>query len=126
MAVPAETYRLEKISPKAYEHPADRAATAALASIPYLDAVIRKLIELGEWFRSSELSCDRAAALVTRDPLAVCRTLMTMAAGTAADDLDLDAFLRQAAEWDEGATGLDWLSRRGMELQGTHPLAVRR
>jgi Zn-dependent protease with chaperone function len=37
--------RLTAISPKAYEHPADRAATAALQSIPMLDAVVRKLIE---------------------------------------------------------------------------------
>jgi Zn-dependent protease with chaperone function len=37
--------RLHDISPKAYEHPADRAATAALQSIPGLDAVVRKLIE---------------------------------------------------------------------------------
>ena len=35
------------ISPKAYEHPADRAATAALKSIPMLDVVVRKLIEWG-------------------------------------------------------------------------------
>ena len=33
--------RLHAISPKAYEHPADRAATAALKSIPMLDAVVR-------------------------------------------------------------------------------------
>src|SRR5215210_4471010 len=39
--------RLKGISPKAYEHPADRAATAALQSIPMLDAVVRKLIEFG-------------------------------------------------------------------------------
>ena len=38
--------RLENISPKAYEHPADRAATAALQAVPGLDAVIRKLIEM--------------------------------------------------------------------------------
>ena len=44
---PAASFRLEQISPKAYEHPADRAATAALTSIPYLDLVVRKLIELG-------------------------------------------------------------------------------
>src|SRR5215471_4067428 len=35
------------ISSKAYEHPADRAATAALKSIPMLDVVVRKLIEWG-------------------------------------------------------------------------------
>jgi Zn-dependent protease with chaperone function len=39
--------RLIEISPKAYEHPADRAATAALQSIPMLDTVVRKLIEYG-------------------------------------------------------------------------------
>src|SRR5437763_9627205 len=33
------------ISPKAYEHPADRAATAALKAVPMLDSVVRKLIE---------------------------------------------------------------------------------
>ncbi len=33
------------ISPKAYEHPADRAATAALKAIPMLDTVVRKLVE---------------------------------------------------------------------------------
>src|SRR4051795_1933015 len=43
----AERPRLEGISPRAYEHPADRAATAALASVPYLDPIVRKLIELG-------------------------------------------------------------------------------
>src|ERR1044072_7726280 len=39
--------RLKELSPKAYEHPADRAATAALKSIPKLDLVVRKLIEFG-------------------------------------------------------------------------------
>jgi len=33
------------ISSKAYEHPADRAATAALKAVPMLDMVVRKLIE---------------------------------------------------------------------------------
>ncbi|MGH2916428.1 MAG: M48 family metallopeptidase [Solirubrobacteraceae bacterium] len=33
------------ISSKAYEHPADRAATAALKAVPMLDTVVRKLIE---------------------------------------------------------------------------------
>jgi len=42
-----EDQRLLGISSKAYEHPADRAATAALQSIPMLDLVIRKLIEYG-------------------------------------------------------------------------------
>ena len=43
-----EDQRLKDISPKAYEHPADRAATAALQQIPMMDTVVRKLIELFE------------------------------------------------------------------------------
>ncbi|HEY4347500.1 MAG TPA: M48 family metallopeptidase, partial [Gaiellaceae bacterium] len=38
--------KLTGISSKAYQHPADRAATAALQSIPGIDAMIRKLIEM--------------------------------------------------------------------------------
>jgi Zn-dependent protease with chaperone function len=93
-----------------------------LLALPF--AAVR--LALAEWFKASELSCDRAAALVTRDPMAVCRVLMTLAAGAAASELDLDAFLRQAAEFEEPGGPLDWLSRRRLELGGTHPLAVRR
>ncbi len=42
-----EDPRLEGISAHAFEHPADRAATAALQSIPMLDQVVKKLIEFG-------------------------------------------------------------------------------
>jgi Zn-dependent protease with chaperone function len=254
VTLPAEAWKLDGISPRAYQHPADRAATAALQKVPYLDEVVKRLIALGyeralrafalgasvklgeeqlpqiwvlqrecfnaldmekvpdlyltqfpyanaatigsdrpvvvlnselvrilddngrrvvlaheaahvhsnhvlyqtamlillriggsmrlpvvaglpllaiqlallEWFRGAELSCDRAAALVTRDPLAVCRTLMVMAAGEAADQLNLDAFVNQAMEYDEGGTGLDRLTRLFQDLQLTHPMPVRR
>ena len=250
MSLPAEGYRLTNISPKAYEHPADRAATAALKSIPHLDTVVRKLIELGyeralrqfylgssvrlgedqlpevwnthsrayatldvepvpdlyltqtpvanamtfgaarpivvvqsglvrlldaeqlrgvfaheaahvlsdhvmystaltiltqlgslpgiplplfplrhalmEWFRAAELSCDRAAALVTRDPLTVCRTLMVVAAGAEAEKLDLDVFMRQSMDYRERGSGLERLSRLLLDLKLTHPMPVRR
>jgi Zn-dependent protease with chaperone function len=254
MSVPAETWQLPEISPRAFQHPADRAATAALRQVPYLDAVVKRLIQLGyeralrqanlgasvrlgqeqlpniwvlhrevfhvldiadvpdlymtqfpianagtfgvgqpvvvlnseivrlldedglravlaheaahilsehvlyqtallillrlssagrlpllaglplmairtallEWFRAAELSCDRAAALVTRDPLAVCRSLMTVAAGESAADLNLDAFIAQAAEYSEKGRGMDRLSRLFLQLNLTHPLPVRR
>jgi Peptidase family M48 len=46
--VPAgPTLRYEGISPKAYEHPADRAATAALHSIPLMDQLIKRLCDFG-------------------------------------------------------------------------------
>ena len=44
-SAPPVPYGYKDISPKAYEHPADRAATAALQSIPMLDTVVRRLIE---------------------------------------------------------------------------------
>lgn len=254
MSVPVPAFRLPDISPRAYQHPADRAATAALAKVPYLDEVVKRLIALGyeralrvaslgasvrlgqeqlphiwvlhrecfhaldvaevpdlyltqyplanaatigvqrpvvilnselvrllddsgrravlaheaghvhsdhvlyqtallilmrlgssarlpllaglplmgiqlallEWYRGAELSCDRVAALVTRDPLAVCRALMVMAAGEASDQLDLDAFIAQAIDYDEGGAGLDRLTRLTQDLRLTHPMPVRR
>ncbi len=253
MSTPAEAYRLTGISPKAYEHPADRAATAALASIPMLDLVVRKLIEFGyeralrqtylgasvrlgtdqlpdiwtryqhvlgvldisesydlymtaepianamaigagkpilvlnsgtvallgddeleaviahevghiasdhvlyrtalqillrltgqrlpmaaglpllavqhallEWSRATELTCDRAAAIVTRDPRVVCKMLMTMSAGAKAEDLNLDAFMRQAMEYTESGEGLDRLQRLLTDMRQTHSLPVKR
>jgi Zn-dependent protease with chaperone function len=39
-----ESLRYEQISPKSYEHPTDRAATAAIGSIPLLDKVIKRLV----------------------------------------------------------------------------------
>ena len=254
MALPVETFKLAEISPRAYQHPADRAATAALQRVPYLDEVVRQLIALGyeralravslggavrlgerqlpgvwvlhrevfhvldlddavpdlyltqfplanaytigskkpivllnsellhllddagrrsvlaheaahvhsdhvlyqtallillrlgssrlpalaglpllgirlallEWFRAAELSCDRAAALVTRDATAVCRSLMVVSAGAAADELNLDAFIAQAAEYEEGGQGLDRLTKLMNDMNLTHPMPVRR
>ncbi|MHB8531430.1 MAG: M48 family metallopeptidase [Solirubrobacteraceae bacterium] len=250
MTLPVEGYRLTNISPKAYEHPADRAATAALKSIPHLDTVVRKVIEFGyertlrrsvlgsavrlgenqladvwqaherayatldlgpvpelyltqfpvanaltfgaerpvvvinselvqlldaeglrgvfaheaghvlsdhvlyqtaltillrlsslpgipvplfplraalmEWFRAAELSCDRAAALVIRDPVAVCRTLMVIAAGAEAERLDLDVFMKQGQDYREKASPLDRFSRLLADLGLTHPMSVQR
>jgi Zn-dependent protease with chaperone function len=253
MALPVDAWKLEGISPRAYQHPADRAATAALQRVPYLDDVVRRLIALGyeralraaalgssvrlgreqlphvwvlhrqcfnaldleqvpdlyltqfpianaatigidrpvvvlnselvrildndgrravlaheaahvhsghvlyqtallillrigssarlpllaglpllaielallEWFRGAELSCDRAAALVIRDPMAVCRALMVISAGEAAEDLNLDAFIAQAMDY-EGGTGVEKLTRLMHDLRVTHPMPVRR
>src|SRR5204862_7590218 len=47
VAHPVEAWKLEGISPRAYQHPADRAASAALSQVPYLDQVVRKLVALG-------------------------------------------------------------------------------
>ena len=93
-----------------------------LAGLPLL-AIQMALLE---WSRAAELSCDRAAALVTRDPQAVCRALMVMSAGEAADDLNLDAFIAQGMEYSEGGSGLERVTKLLQDLRLTHPMPVRR
>jgi Zn-dependent protease with chaperone function len=93
-----------------------------LAGLPLL-AIQYALLE---WSRAAELSCDRAAAVVTRDPTAVCRALMTIAAGEAAQDLNLDAFIAQGMDYSEGGGGLERLTKLFQDLRLTHPMPVRR
>jgi Zn-dependent protease with chaperone function len=93
-----------------------------LAGLPLLAIQLALL----EWFRGAELSCDRAAALVTRDPTAVCRALMVISAGEAAAELNLDAFIAQSMKYSEGGKGLEKLTRLMADLGLTHPMPVRR
>src|ERR1700742_3541181 len=44
-SLPEAVQPYPEISSKAYEHPADRAATAALKAVPMLDTVVRRLVE---------------------------------------------------------------------------------
>jgi Zn-dependent protease with chaperone function len=93
-----------------------------LAGLPVL-AIRTALLE---WSRAAELSCDRAAALVTRDPIAVCRTLMTLAAGEAAGELNLDAFMKQGLDYRKSGGSFERLTRLLSDLNLTHPMPVRR
>ena len=100
----------------------------ASARLPLLAGLPLLAIQLAllEWSRAAELSCDRAAALVTHDPSAVCRALMTIAAGEAAESLNLDAFIAQGMDYSEGGTGLERLTKLFQDLRLTHPMPVRR
>ncbi len=55
--------RYEQISPKAFEHPADRAATSALAAVPLLDKVIKRLTDLGHERRLRQVVMGNAVRL---------------------------------------------------------------
>ena len=79
-----------------------------------------------EWSRAAELSCDRAATLAVRDPRIVCRALMVIAGGLPADQLDLDAFMAQAMEYENWEDSHDRVRRFFNELNLTHSNAVRR
>ena len=94
----------------------------SLAGLPLIGVKLALL----EWFRAAELSSDRAATLVTRDPMATCRTLMVLAGGATSQRLNLDAFVRQAAAYEDWDSGLDRLRRMPRELGLTHPMPVRR
>jgi Zn-dependent protease with chaperone function len=83
-------------------------------------------IALLEWFRAAELSADRAATLVNRDPLVTSRTLMVIAGGASSRKLNLDAFLKQANEYEEWEPGWDKFARLRVEIAQTHAFPVRR
>jgi Zn-dependent protease with chaperone function len=93
-----------------------------LAGLPLL-AIQMALLE---WFRATELSCDRAAAIVTRDPQAVCRALMTISAGEEAEELNLDAFIAQGMDYQEGGNGLERVTKLLQDLHVMHPMPVQR
>jgi Zn-dependent protease with chaperone function len=93
-----------------------------MAGLPLLAVRLALL----EWFRASELSCDRAATLVNRDPLVTCRTMMVLASGVKSSKLNLDAFIRQANDYEEWEPGWDRMSRLRTELGQTHAAPVRR
>jgi Zn-dependent protease with chaperone function len=101
---------------------------AAGGSLPMLLGLPFRAVKavLLEWYRAAELSSDRAAVLVVRDPQIVCRMLMVAASGLPAEDLNLDAFMAQAMEYENWDDPSDRVRRFFWEINITHPYAVRR
>jgi len=100
---------------------------SATYTLPLLGLPVRAVrAVLLEWRRAAELSCDRAAVLAVRDPRIVCRTLMVVAGGLPADQLDLDAFMAQAMEYENWEDSHDRVRRFFNEINATHSYSVRR
>ncbi len=110
--------------------------TALLLLKQFLDGALPRSLLLGlpargmylallEWARAAELSADRAAAIVMADPLEPCRVLMRVAGG-AIPGMSFDAFLRQAADYENEDDLFSRHSRFWVEMSLTHPIAVRR
>jgi Zn-dependent protease with chaperone function len=81
-------------------------ANVALASAPIAGIVTQLLsgtmrAALLAWARRAELSCDRAALLVTQDPDVIGRTMMKLCGGTFASKVDYEQFLVQARDFQE-------------------------
>jgi Zn-dependent protease with chaperone function len=100
---------------------------AAIQWLPIGAWGIRAIIlGLNEWFRKSELSCDRAGLLCSQDPSAALRVHAGLAGARNPDDLDIAAFLDQAEEYESRGDVRDSVLKL-LQISGqTHPLAALR
>jgi Zn-dependent protease with chaperone function len=100
---------------------------ARIAWVPLGYIGLRGIIwGLEEWYRKSELSCDRAGLLASQDPAAAKRVLMKLAGGSRLSELNSDAFMEQAHDYDAVPDVRDGLLKI-LQLQGnSHPFAVTR
>jgi Zn-dependent protease with chaperone function len=78
------------------------------------------------WARRAELSCDRAALLVTQDADVIGRTMMKLCGGTFASKVDYDQFLAQARDFQKNydAKALDRFWADVISSGMTHPFPV--
>jgi len=107
-------------------------ANASIAALLPGAEIVKLIVSMGinsallAWARRAELSCDRAALLVTQDPHAIGRTMMKLAGGTFASKIDYELFLEQGREFqkncDEKALDKFWANIINAGL--THPLPV--
>src|SRR5437773_239943 len=95
----------------------------SFSTLPFLAgiALLPIRIALLEWFRKSELSSDRAGLLATQDPNAAMRMYLKMAGGGDMKQMDLNAFLVQAKEYEESGGPLDRIFQILNTLERTHP-----
>lgn len=94
--------------------------------------IIKFLISAGitsallAWARRAELSCDRAALLVTQDPHVIGRTMMLVAGGTVASRINYEEFLEQGREfkrnYDENKLDKFWADM--INAGQTHPFPI--
>ncbi|MEY9845175.1 M48 family metallopeptidase [Streptacidiphilus sp. MAP5-3] len=96
-----------------------------IAFIPLGGLAIGALITaLNEWFRKAELSCDRAGLLVGQDLQASMRGLMKLAGGHHLHEMNTDAFLEQAEEYDRAGDLRDGVIKLLQVLPQQHPFAA--
>ncbi|GII81070.1 peptidase M48 [Sphaerisporangium rufum] len=79
---------------------------------------------LEEWHRKAELSADRGGMLCGQDPEAAMRALMKLAGGSRLHEMNIEAFLDQAREYDTAGDVRDGLLKVLNLLGSTHPFAV--
>ena len=85
--------------------------------------------QMMRWVRSAELTCDRAALLATQDPRIIMSVLMKLTGGSPqlASQLNLDAFIDQARDYDLASqSDMGRAFRQMQTAQLSHPLPVLR
>jgi hypothetical protein len=87
-------------------------------------AIMAIVTALREWFRKSELSADRAGLLVGQDLKASMRGLMKLAGGNHLHEMNVDAFLEQAEEYEAGGDLRDSVLKILNTLPRTHPFTT--
>lgn len=98
--------RLEKIHPRVWEHPADRAALSALRAIPGFDEALKKLFGLiGE--RGARLAFQADAVRVSPRQFPRLHRLWLQVHDTLDADDEYQLFVSQSPEVNAGALGFD-------------------
>ncbi|MGI5250317.1 M48 family metallopeptidase [Actinacidiphila glaucinigra] len=87
-------------------------------------AIMAIVTALREWFRKSELSADRAGLLVGQDLRASMRGLMKIAGGNHLHEMNVDAFLKQAEEYEESGDLRDSVLKILNVLPRSHPFTT--
>ncbi|KAF4407020.1 MULTISPECIES: M48 family metallopeptidase [Streptomyces] len=96
-----------------------------VAWIPLGNVAIMALVTaLREWFRKSELSADRAGLVVGQDLQASMRGLMKMAGGNHLHEMNVEAFLKQAEEYEAGGDLRDSVLKIMNVLPRSHPFTT--
>ncbi len=95
----------------------------SLGFLPFLAGIALLPIQLAllEWFRKSELSSDRAGLLASQDPKPSLRMFLKMAGGGDMKEMDLNAFLVQAEEYEETGGAMDRIFKILNTLGQSHP-----
>ncbi|PRY42599.1 M48 family metallopeptidase [Umezawaea tangerina] len=87
-------------------------------------AIRAVIAALFEWYRKTELSCDRAGLLCVQDPAAALRVHVAMAGGMDGSQIDTAEFLKQAKEYEQVEDIRDSVLKLVKTWPLTHPLAV--
>src|ERR671939_870224 len=112
-------------------HLLEALANVAIAAAPIASLVAQILsgtmrAALLAWARRAELSCDRAALLVTQDADVIGRTMMKLCGGTFASKVDYEQFLAQARDFQKNydAKALDRFWADIINAGLSHPFPV--